>query len=129
MLLELDNLDIAAWELNAAWDSVEMNPQEWDLPESAVLQDIKKAPMTAGQIDEMAKLAGSYRAIFSTSAVKYRTLGLNDRNLTEKDYRKFLLEEYTFLKRPVVIVGNEIFIGSSKDSIAAATAAIESQNH
>jgi len=44
--------------------------------------------------------------------------------LNEKDYRKYILLEYTFLKRPVIIVDNEIFIGNSKKTVAAAKAAI-----
>ena len=60
----------------------------------------------------MKKMAGSYEALFSRRALKYKSLGLKDMNLGEKDYRKYILEEYTFLKRPVIINGKEIFIGS-----------------
>ena len=80
----------------------------------AALQDIKTEKITAAQIDEMKKLAGSYEALFSRKAIKYRSMGLNEKQLTEKDYRKLILEEYTFLKRPVAIVGNQIFIGNTK---------------
>ena len=38
---------------------------------------------------------------------------------TENDYRKLIQEEYTFLKRPVFIVDNQIFIGNSKKVIEA----------
>jgi arsenate reductase (glutaredoxin) len=76
------------------------------------MQDIKTEKITAAQLDEMKKMAGSYEALFSRRALKYKSLGLKDMNLTEKDYRKYILEEYTFLKRPVIINENEIFIGS-----------------
>jgi arsenate reductase (glutaredoxin) len=78
------------------------------------MQDIKFEKITPAQLDEMKKLAGSYEALFSRRALKYKELGLKDQQLTEKDYRKYILEEYTFLKRPVVINGNRIFIGSEK---------------
>lgn len=84
------------------------------------LQDIKTEAITAKQLDEMKKMAGSYEALFSRVALKYRSLGLNEMELTEKDYRKYILQEYTFLKRPVMIIGKEIFIGNSKKVIAAA---------
>lgn len=87
------------------------------------LQDIKTEPITAAQLDEMKKLAGSYEALFSKIALKYRSLGLNEMKLTEKDYRKYILQEYTFLKRPVMIVGNEIFIGNAPKVTAAMVAA------
>jgi arsenate reductase len=88
------------------------------------LQDIKTDKISPAQLDEMKKLAGSYEALFSRIAMKYRQLGLNTQNLTEKDYRNYILEEYTFLKRPVIIVGNRIFIGSAKNNIEEARKAI-----
>ncbi len=86
---------------------------------NVVLQDIKTEAMTAAQVDEMAKLAGSYEALFSRVALKYRALKLNEKTLTEKDYRKYIIEEYTFLKRPVAIVGKQIFIGNTKANVEA----------
>ncbi|MBL7944347.1 MAG: hypothetical protein JNM00_16420 [Flavobacteriales bacterium] len=84
------------------------------------LQDIKTQPITAKQIDEMKKMAGSYEALFSRIALKYREWKLGEKNLTEKDYREFILKEYTFLKRPVMINGDQIFIGNSKKVVEAA---------
>jgi len=83
------------------------------------LQDIKTEPITPAQLDEMKKLAGSYEALFSKIAMKYRSMGLNEMKLTEKDYRKYILEEYTFLKRPTIVIGKEIFIGSAPKVTAA----------
>jgi arsenate reductase (glutaredoxin) len=82
-----------------------------------ILQDIKTEPITEKQLDEMAKLAGSYEALFSRIALKYRSMGLNEMNLTEKDYRKYISQEYTFLKRPVFIIGKQIFIGNSPKNV------------
>ena len=83
------------------------------------LQDIKTEPITPGQLDQMKELAGSYEALFSRRALKYRSMGLHEQSLTEKDYRRLILEEYTFLKRPVAIVGNQIFIGNTKAVVEA----------
>ncbi|MEN9334652.1 MAG: hypothetical protein RLY35_1832 [Bacteroidota bacterium] len=84
------------------------------------IQDIKTEKIAAKDLDEMKKLAGSYEALFSRVAMKYRSMGLNEMELTEKDYRKYILEEYTFLKRPVVVNGDQIFIGNSKKVVEAA---------
>jgi arsenate reductase (glutaredoxin) len=80
-------------------------------------QDIKSEPITAAQIDAMKKMSGSFESLFSRRAIKYKSLGLKDRKLTEKDYRSFILEEYTFLKRPVIIDGNQIFVGSDPKNL------------
>jgi arsenate reductase-like glutaredoxin family protein len=90
-----------------------------------VMQDIKTEPITPGQIDEMRKRAGSYEALFSRVALKYRAMGLNEQTLTEKDYRKHILAEYTFLKRPVIIVDDQIFIGNSPKNVEAARKAMK----
>ncbi|MCE3258634.1 MAG: arsenate reductase [Bacteroidetes bacterium] len=81
-------------------------------------QDIKTEKMTAAQVDEMKALAGSYEALFSRVALKYKTL--DPKPSTEKEYRKLIIDEYTFLKRPVIISGKTIFIGNTKKNIEAA---------
>ena len=82
-------------------------------------QEIRSQKITEGQIDQMADLAGSYQALFSKRAIKYRTLNLKEKNLQEQDYRKYILEDDTFLKRPVFIVDQSIFVGNSKSTIEA----------
>lgn len=88
------------------------------------LQNIKIDKITAEQLDEMKQLVGSYEALFSRKSMKYKSMGLKDMKLTEKDYRKLILEEYTFLKRPVTILGKQIFIGNDKNTVAALKAAL-----
>ena len=90
----------------------------------AVFQEIKTEPITAEQIDEMKKLSGSYESLFSRTAMKYRAMGLGEKELKEADYRQLILEEYTFLKRPVIIVGNNIFVGNAPKVVAAAKATL-----
>ncbi|AHF16029.1 arsenate reductase family protein [Niabella soli] len=83
------------------------------------LQDIKTQPVTASQLAAMKKKAGSYEALFSKRALLYKELGLKDKQLTEADYKAYILKEYTFLKRPVVLMSDAIFIGSEKKTIDA----------
>ncbi len=90
----------------------------------AVLQDIKTEKITPAQLDEMKEKAGSYEALFSRRSLKYKSMGLKDQTLTEKDYRRLILEEYTFLKRPVAIVGDSIFVGSEKKTVEGLKAAL-----
>ncbi len=89
------------------------------------LQDIKVENISASALDSIKERVGSYEALFSKRAMKYRSMGLNEMDLTEKDYRKYLLEEYTFLKRPFVLIGDEVFIGNAKKTIEAAKAALK----
>jgi len=86
--------------------------------------DIKAEKITAKQLDELKEMAGSYEALFSRVALKYKTL--DPKPASEKEYRKLILEEYTFLKRPVIVVDDSIFVGSSKSKIEGAKKAIGS---
>ena len=94
--------------------------KELDVDNSFHMQDIKFDKITENQVDELAGLAGSYEALFSRRVMKFRAMGLHEKTLSEKDCRQFILDEYTFLKRPVIVIEGEIFIGNSKATIAAA---------
>ena len=83
------------------------------------MQDIKTEKITPAQLDQMKELAGSYESLFSRRALKYKSMGLQDKNLTEDDYRTLILSEYTFLKRPVTITGRKIFIGNAPKTVEA----------
>lgn len=86
------------------------------------LQDIKPNPLTEAQLNELYAMAGSYEALFSRTATLYKERGLKDKTLTEDDYKALLLEHYTFLKRPVIVAGDKIFIGNKADTVAVAVA-------
>lgn len=97
------------------------------LPKNANLSfhDIKQNPLTELEIDELYKLAGTYEALFSKKAVLYKTMGLKDKNLQEEDYKKYLLEHYTFLSRPVFVINNEVFIGNTQQNMLKVMKAFE----
>ncbi|MEP2936381.1 MAG: ArsC/Spx/MgsR family protein [Gilvibacter sp.] len=88
------------------------------------LQDIRNHPLTVAQLEAMKNLTGSYEALFSRRAKLYRERGLNNEVLTEAIYRELLLEHYTFLQRPVIVNEGQIFVGSSKKTVAAAKASL-----
>ena len=98
--------------------------KELDLPDSFKTQDIKEEEITKEQLEEMEALAGSYEALFSRRARLDRERELNKKELSEAEYKELILDHYTFLKRPVIINNDEIFIGNSKKTVAAAKAAV-----
>ncbi len=83
-------------------------------------QEIKEEAITSEQLDFMKEKAGSYEALFSRRAMKYRSLGLNNQELSEEDYRDWILKEYTFLKRPVIVIDEDVFVGSAKKAVEGA---------
>lgn len=93
--------------------------KELNLPSKFVLQDIKEEPLTVKQLEELHKLSGSYEALFSRRAKLYKEMDLKNGNLQERDFKHYILEHYTFLQRPVIVIENSIFIGNSKKVIEA----------
>ncbi|MGX1927828.1 arsenate reductase family protein [Flagellimonas sp. 2504JD4-2] len=90
------------------------------------LQEIKSESITSAQLEEMKNLAGSYEALFSRRAMLFRQRGLHEQQLSEDDYKNLILEHYTFLKRPVTIIDDQIFVGNSKKIVEAAKEALHS---
>ncbi len=82
-----------------------------------LLQEIKTDPITVKQLDELHKLTNNYEILFSRRAKKYKQMDLKNQVLTEKDYRQLILDEYTFLKRPVIINNNEVYVGNTKKRV------------
>ncbi len=82
-----------------------------------VFRDIKQNPITEEELEEMYQLSGSYEVFFSKKAVLYKSMDLKNKALTESDYKKLILEHYTFLSRPVFVINSGIYIGNSQQNM------------
>ena len=82
-----------------------------------VFHDIKQDPITENELEEMYQLSGSYEALFSKKAQLYKSMDLKKKSLTEDDFKKYIVEHYTFLSRPVFIIDGKIYIGNSQQNI------------
>lgn len=94
--------------------------KELNLPSDVILQDIKSQPITEAQLEELHSLSKSYEALFSKRSRLYKEKDLKNASLTEDDYKKYILAHYTFLKRPVLLFDNKVFIGNSKKTVHSA---------
>lgn len=83
--------------------------------------DIKQNPITLEELEEMHRLSGSYEALFSKKAQLYKSMDLKNKVLSEADFKKYILEHYTFLSRPVFIIDDKIYIGNSQQNILKVT--------
>ena len=82
-----------------------------------VFRDIKQDPLTTDELEEMHQLSGSYEALFSKKAQLYKSMNLKDKSLTEEDYKKYILEHYTFLSRPVFVINNAVYVGGTQQNM------------
>ncbi len=83
------------------------------------LIDIKKKHIDEDTLDQLKDEHGSYESLFNKRAMKYRAMELNKKDLSENEWKQHILNEYTFLKRPVIIVKGRSYLGNSKKTIAA----------
>ena len=79
--------------------------------------DIKQDPITVAELEKIRELSGSYEALFSKKAQLYKSMDLKNKSLTEDDYKKYILEHYTFLSRPVFIIKDKIYIGNTQQNM------------
>ena len=82
-----------------------------------ILQEIKTEPITFKNLDELYALTKNYEVLFTRRSKKYKQMDLKNQELTEKDYRQLILDEYTFLKRPVIINNKEVLVGNTKKRV------------
>ncbi len=97
----------------------ELNPSN-----DFIKQDIKKERLTSEELEKLYQLSASYESLFNKRAQLYKQRDLKNKNLQEIGFKNLLLEHYTFLKRPVIINHNEIFIGNSKNTVESAKKSI-----
>ncbi|MEM0995064.1 MAG: ArsC/Spx/MgsR family protein [Bacteroidota bacterium] len=88
-------------------------------------QNIKTNPLSATDLDFFKEKTGTYESLFNRRAMKYRSMDLKNQNLEEEDYRRLILEEYTFLKRPVIVIDDDVFVGNAKKTVETAKARLE----
>jgi arsenate reductase len=74
-------------------------------------RDIKQEPLDRTEIERLAQLLGGAENLFSRRSVKYRELGLKDKTLSENEMLDLMADEYTFLKRPILVAGDAAIAG------------------
>jgi arsenate reductase len=89
------------------------------------LVDIRENPLSEETLEQLKSKTGSYEKLFSRKAQRYKSLGLKDQDLGEADYKKYLLEHYTFLSRPVLVIGGNVYVGNGAANIEAVHRALE----
>jgi len=91
--------------------------KEVDLPSDFIKQDVKKEALTQAELEDLYALSKSYESLFNKRAKLYKERDLKNKSLSEADYKKLLIEHYTFLKRPIFVIQDQIFIGNSKKTV------------
>ncbi len=81
------------------------------------LREIKTEPISEEELEEMYAFTNSYEALFSRRSTQIKAENIDVKSLGEQDLKNLILKHYSFLKRPVFITPEEIFVGNDKKNI------------
>ena len=81
--------------------------------------DLKTERLSADEVRGLADLVGGPDRLFSRRAMKYRQLGLHEREVSGDEMLRLMEEEYTFVTRPVVVSGDRATAGFSAKRLDA----------
>lgn len=85
--------------------------------ENVDLVDIKYNPITEKELDSAAQISGTYESLFNKRAQKLKIMKSEEKPVTEADFKKLILSDYTFMKRPLAFIGNQVIAGNDKDTV------------
>jgi len=88
------------------------------------LQNTKTDPVSEEDIDLLRQHVDSYEDLINRRAQLWQKRDLKNQDLSEEDYKNLLLEHYSFIKRPIFIDGDKVFIGNTKNVVEALKAHI-----
>ena len=75
------------------------------------LRDLREEPLSLEEVKNLAEKLGGVENLFSRRSVRFRELGLRDKELSENDMLDLMTTEYTFLKRPILVLNNKAIAG------------------
>ena len=101
--------------------------KEVNVDDSFEKQDIKTEPITEEQVESLYAHTKSYEALINKRARKLKAALETNPVKTDADYKKLLLMDYTFLKRPVFEIDGNIFVGNSPKTVAAVKVALSKE--
>ena len=83
------------------------------------LINIREQNISKEDLDFMKKQTKSYEALFNKRAQKLKEMPDSKKPIKDVDYKKLILKEYTFLKRPAAIIDGKVIAGNDKNAVEA----------
>ena len=81
------------------------------------LREMKSEPISEKELEEMYAFTKSYETLFSRRSTQIKAENIDVKSLKEADFKRLILQHYSFLKRPVFLTDNEIFVGNEKKTL------------
>ena len=68
--------------------------------------NVKEEQVSDKELKELSAGVGGVESLFSKRAMKYRSMGLDKKKLSDDDMLGHMKSEYTFIKRPVIVTSD-----------------------
>ncbi|MDY3317331.1 arsenate reductase family protein [Riemerella anatipestifer] len=81
------------------------------------LREIKSEPISEEELTQMYAITRSYEELFSKRSTQIKANNIDVKELKEEDFKMLLLQHYSFLKRPVFLVEEDIYIGNNPKTL------------
>lgn len=81
------------------------------------LINIREQNISKEDLQLMHKKTKSYEALFNKRAQKLREMPDSKKPVKDTDYKRLILQEYTFLKRPAAIIDGEVVVGNDPKAV------------
>jgi arsenate reductase (glutaredoxin) len=85
--------------------------------DKVTLINLREKNINQEDLDLMKKQMGSYEALFNKRAQKLKLMPEDEKPKNDNDYKKLILSEYTFLKRPAAIINGKVYAGNDKVTV------------
>jgi arsenate reductase len=85
--------------------------------EGVELINLREQNISKDDLFFMYKSTKSYETLFNKRAQKLQDLPEGKKPVKDTDYKRLILKEYTFLKRPAAIIDDQIIAGNDKTSV------------
>ena len=89
-----------------------------NIKDAPFLQDVKNRKITPEQLAFLYAHTHSYETLINKRGRVYAQLKKDGKSFTESTYKALIDQEYSCLKRPILIWNDEIFLGNSKATFA-----------
>jgi arsenate reductase len=95
----------------------------WDLKD-LILQDLKVEGISPSELDFLRTRVSLYEDLLNKRARLLREYTLSEDDNREDQIRDLILSHYSFLKRPILVLQNQIFVGNSEKIVQSAKEAL-----
>lgn len=80
-------------------------------------RELKSQNITPAELETLYQRTKSYESLFSKRSTQIKKRDLNLNILKEEDFKDLILDHYSFLKRPIFVTEDALFVGNDAKTL------------